>query len=332
MNITELIVTLGGLGIIGFLAWYFFGPKQSSAAQVKGHVQEIVVTVKGGYSPDVIRVKKDVPLRLIFDRKEAGDCSSRVVFPDFRASKTLSPFAKTTLEFTPDKVGQFGFACGMNMLHGTLIVDEDGAKAGETSETIEVTPSSSAQEHIQEHEHVHAEAVGVGPKLPVTGTSQVEFALIGRGVTCPTCAVNIETALGSFPGVDDVKVNFGIERITVSYDPEQITPEKMQEIIENTGYKRSRRAIRRAKRPHPARRYRSDSHYTGGFCRNDTRVFQSGVVAGVPYQSLAATGTYRPRDVICRLADTSYRLANVAPSHCRYEHADYNRHYCRLCL
>ena len=71
MNIAEMFVTIGGLGAIGFLAWYFFGPKQSHAAQVKGSVQEIVVTVKGGYSPDVIRVKKDIPLRLIFDRKEA---------------------------------------------------------------------------------------------------------------------------------------------------------------------------------------------------------------------------------------------------------------------
>jgi len=240
MNVAEIVVTLGGLGVIGFLAWYFFGPKQSSAAQVKGNVQEILVTVKGGYSPDVIRVKKDIPLRLIFDRKEAGDCSSRVVFPDFQASKTLAPFAKTTLEFTPDKAGQFGFACGMNMLHGTLIVDEDGAKASVTPETTEETPSASAKEHV--HEHEHAEAVGVGPTLPVAGTSQAEFALIGGGVTCPTCAVNIETALGSLPGVDDVKVNFGADRITVGYDPSQITPEKMQEIIQNTGYKVSMRS------------------------------------------------------------------------------------------
>ncbi|MDD5039059.1 MAG: cupredoxin domain-containing protein, partial [Dehalococcoidales bacterium] len=81
MNVAEIVVSVGGIGVISFLAWYFFGPKQSSAAQVKGNVQEIVVTVKGGYSPDVIRVKKGIPLRLIFDRKESGDCSSRVVFP-----------------------------------------------------------------------------------------------------------------------------------------------------------------------------------------------------------------------------------------------------------
>lgn len=232
MTISEIVVTLGGLGTIGFLTWYFFGPKQSSAAQVKGNVQEIVITVKGGYSPDIIRVKKGIPLRLIFDRQEAGECSSRVVFPDFKASKTLAPFANTTLEFTPDKVGKFGFACGMNMLHGSLIVEDDSS-AGTSAPAAKV-PS---QTHVSEY----AQAVGVGPTMSVAVASQVEFALIGGGVTCPTCAINIEKALSILPGVDDVKVNFGTERITARYDPEQISPEKMQEIIENTGYKVHRR-------------------------------------------------------------------------------------------
>src|SRR4030042_5978023 len=125
MPLVEIAVTLAGLAAIAFLAWFFFGPKQAQAARVKGNIQEIEVTVKGGYSPDIIRVKKGIPLRLIFDRQEAGDCSSRVVFPDFHTSKTLPAFARTTLQFTPDKAGEFGFACGMNMLHGHLVV-EDG--------------------------------------------------------------------------------------------------------------------------------------------------------------------------------------------------------------
>jgi len=187
MVVAGIIITLGGLAVIAFLAWYFFGPKKSSVAQVKGNVQEVVVTVKGGYSPDVIRVKNGIPLRLIFDRKESGDCSSRVIFPDFQASKTLAPFAKTTLEFIPDKVGQFGFACGMNMLHGILIVEE-GKAVEETAGATSVIPTAPVQEHV----HNYAQAVGVGPILAVKGTSQIEFALIGGGVTCPTCTINIE--------------------------------------------------------------------------------------------------------------------------------------------
>ncbi len=226
MSIIEIAVTLGGVAAIALLAWFFFGPKQAKTAQVKGNIQEIEVTVKGGYSPAIIRVQKGVPLRLIFDRQEAGDCSSRVVFPDFHASKTLAPFAKTTLEFIPDKAGEFGFACGMNMLHGTLIVEEGEEPA--------VAP---IPEKGEEKIHEHALAVGVGPTMPVGKTERLEFAVMGGGVTCPTCTINIETALSSLPGVDDVRVNFGAERVTLQYDPAQISPEEMQEIIENTGYK-----------------------------------------------------------------------------------------------
>ncbi|MFC1918174.1 heavy metal translocating P-type ATPase [Chloroflexota bacterium] len=225
MPVSEIIVTLGGLGVIGFLAWFFFGPKQARTAQIKGNMQEIIVTVKGGYSPDVIRVQKDVPLRLIFDRQEAGECSSRVIFPDFQASKTLAPFAKTTLEFTPDKAGEFGFACGMNMLHGTLIVTE--------KEPVTVPVSGKVEEKTREH----AVAVGVGPTMPVGKAEQVEFAVTGGGITCPSCAVNIETALNTLPGIDDIRVNFGTDRVTVRYDPAQISPERMREIVENSGYK-----------------------------------------------------------------------------------------------
>jgi Cu+-exporting ATPase len=43
-----------------------------------------MVTVKGGYSPDVSRARQGVRLELVFGRQESGDCTSRVVFPDFR--------------------------------------------------------------------------------------------------------------------------------------------------------------------------------------------------------------------------------------------------------
>jgi len=232
MGIAELAVTAGGLGSIALLAWYFFGPRRSQTAQVKGNVQEVVVVVKGGYSPDVIRVRKGVLLRLIFDRKEAGDCSSRVVFPDFQVSKTLVPFAKTTLEFTPDKAGEFGFACGMNMLHGTLIVEDDGKAAEHQEKAPGETPPVSEEAGTREY----AAAVGVGPTMPVDGTAEVEFALLGSGVTCPSCALNIESALNDLAGIDDVKVNFGSQRISVHYDPAQVTPEQMDEVIQSIGY------------------------------------------------------------------------------------------------
>ncbi len=86
ISVVEMLVTLSGLAVIGFLVWFFFGPKQAKAARHKENIQEINITVKGVYSPDIVRVQKGVPLRLLFDRQEAGDGSSRIVFPDFLVS------------------------------------------------------------------------------------------------------------------------------------------------------------------------------------------------------------------------------------------------------
>ena len=226
MSAIDIGVITGGVVTIVFLAWYFFGPKKAKESEVRDGIQEVQITVKGGYSPDVIRVKEGVPLRLVFDRQEASDCSDRVVFPDFQASKSLAPFATTTLEFTPTKSGSFGFACGMNMLHGTLIVEQDGVSPNGTDKS-----SESHEDHV-----TFAEAVGVGPQLEVAELSQAEFAIIGGGVTCPTCVVNIESFLGDLPGVDEVHVNFAAERVTVQYDAAQVTTDQMQQVIEEAGY------------------------------------------------------------------------------------------------
>src|SRR5918994_5314979 len=127
MGPAEIAVTVAGLGLIALLVWFFFGPKRVREAIQREGIQEVQVTVKGGYSPDLIRVHAGVPLRLVFDRQEAGDCTSRVVFPDFSVSKSLPAFAKTSVEFVPDRSGEFEFACGMNMVHGTLLVEPDGS-------------------------------------------------------------------------------------------------------------------------------------------------------------------------------------------------------------
>lgn len=68
----EIAVTVGGLVLAAALAWFFFGPKEARQAALRGDVQEVAVTVKGGYSPDLIRVRPGVRIRLIFDRRESS--------------------------------------------------------------------------------------------------------------------------------------------------------------------------------------------------------------------------------------------------------------------
>ena len=124
MDTTEILVVIGGVGLIALTLWYFFGERAATSAETnEAGVQEIKVTVKGGYSPDVIVVKQGAPVRLNFYRDETSSCSEQVVFGDFGIAKELPAFKTTPVEFTPDKTGEFTFACGMNMLRGKLIVE-----------------------------------------------------------------------------------------------------------------------------------------------------------------------------------------------------------------
>ena len=161
MNIGDVFVVLAGLALSGFLAWFFFGPRKARQAELVGQVQEVKVTVRGGYSPDVIRVRQSVPLRIVFDRQESGECTSRVVFPDFALNRSLPALARTTVEFTPDRSGRFGFACGMNMVHGTLIVEpngkpETGSQAALASTTIAAATNGGGAVHRPADEDAEA--------------------------------------------------------------------------------------------------------------------------------------------------------------------------------
>ncbi len=129
MNMADIVVLIAAVFAIAGLAWFFFAPRRARAAELSGGVQRVMVTVRGGYSPDVIRARRGVPLEVVFDRQESGDCTSRVVFPDLAVNASLPAFGRTTVRLDPATAGQFGFACGMNMIHGTLIIDPDGAPA-----------------------------------------------------------------------------------------------------------------------------------------------------------------------------------------------------------
>jgi plastocyanin domain-containing protein len=123
MDTTEIAVVVGALLLIAGVIWYFFGARARVAAELtESGVQEIAITVKGGYSPDVIVVKHGIPVKLDFYRDETSSCSETVILGDFGIARDLPAFRTTSIEFTPDRAGEFDFTCGMNMLHGKLVV------------------------------------------------------------------------------------------------------------------------------------------------------------------------------------------------------------------
>ncbi len=168
MNAADIVVLAGSAAVLAGLGWFFFGPRKSRAAELAGGVQRIEVTVRGGYDPEVIRLRQGVPAELVFDRQESGDCTSRVVFPDLGVGAALPAFTRTAVRLAPARAGQFGFACGMNMIHGTLIVepaDNGEPAAAVTPQDGEACPATAGRPP-------DGQAAATEPQRPDAGQAQ----------------------------------------------------------------------------------------------------------------------------------------------------------------
>lgn len=175
--IMALLVTAGVL-------WFFFAPRKAYRAPLHDGVQEAVVEVKGGYNPAVIEAEAGMPLRLIFDRKEDGECSSHVVFSDFGVDFALPAFRTTTLTLHPDQPGEYPFACGMNMLHGTLrILPGKHASVG--------AAAGSAETGVQCAQKGAVQTSGSGDSGKSRGSESEIRALITRLIVAAVCTIPV---------------------------------------------------------------------------------------------------------------------------------------------
>lgn len=62
----------------------------------------------------------------------------------------------------------------------------------------------------------------------------VKFQL--ETLTCPSCIAKIEGVLNREPGVKKSKVLFNASRVKVNYDEDEVSPERLEELIEKVGY------------------------------------------------------------------------------------------------
>ncbi|MBW4473267.1 MAG: cupredoxin domain-containing protein [Stenomitos rutilans HA7619-LM2] len=120
----QIGVVVGGAALIALELWWFvFSKKQAHKAEAKQGVQELTITVDGGYEPSQVIVSAGQPVRLNFFRKDPSRCLETVVLPDFHIARDLSLNHVTAVEFTPEKPGQYTFTCGMNMFRGVVEVE-----------------------------------------------------------------------------------------------------------------------------------------------------------------------------------------------------------------
>ena len=62
------------------------------------------------------------------------------------------------------------------------------------------------------------------------------ITLVAPDISCQHCQHAIEGALGQIAGVSSVKVDIPTKTVHVDYDPQRLTLQKIEEVLDDVGY------------------------------------------------------------------------------------------------
>ncbi|MFZ3060197.1 MAG: heavy metal translocating P-type ATPase [Candidatus Methanoperedens sp.] len=106
-------------------------------------------------------------------------------------------------------------------------------------ETIKMAIASSGYEVIDEGEACPLpikQAVIPETKVEIKESGLKKISLKITGMTCASCAQNIETALKKTDGVKNASVNFSFEKASVEYDAAMVTLQRLENVVTSLGY------------------------------------------------------------------------------------------------
>lgn len=225
----KLAVTATGLGLIGLELWWFLLSKpKSRKAEIADGIQEVTITVDGGYEPNQIVVQAGQPVKLNFLRKDPSSCLEKILIPDFRVAVDLPLDQMTAVEFTPEKPGDYSFTCGMNMFRGTIKVEDSfnplpkdhptmtNSQSSNHSEPISSSPShfeNNTQPEISRKASITVDKDYTPNYIIVEAGQPVQLSFLRRNPS-PCVA---EVLLPEFNIAADLPIN---EIVTVEFTPE----------------------------------------------------------------------------------------------------------------
>lgn len=98
-------------------------PAPAPAAQTSAAgVQEHTIDVSGTFTPASVTLNAGQPARLHFRRTDAATCADEVVIPDLNIRKKLAANQTVTVDIPAQQARTLNFACGMDMMKGTVVV------------------------------------------------------------------------------------------------------------------------------------------------------------------------------------------------------------------
>lgn len=95
----------------------------AETAPAAGEARVVQVTVDGqGFHPDRIEAKAGEPIKLVLTRTTDETCGTEIVMPAMAVNQKLPLNEPVEVVVTPEQPGTIAFACGMDMLKGTIVV------------------------------------------------------------------------------------------------------------------------------------------------------------------------------------------------------------------
>jgi plastocyanin domain-containing protein len=92
-------------------------------AKGASQVQTVAVKVTpDGFVPAELAVAQGKPIRLVMTRETDQTCARQVVFASLNLKKDLPLNEPVTIDLPAQPAGRLAYACGMDMVHGALVV------------------------------------------------------------------------------------------------------------------------------------------------------------------------------------------------------------------
>ncbi len=98
-------------------------------ASLENGIQKIRITAEKGYHPAHIQLQKGIPAEITFHRATPSNCYKEILFEEEGILEPIGVDEEKVIRFTPQKLGQHEFSCGMKMQKGSYTVVEKTRKS-----------------------------------------------------------------------------------------------------------------------------------------------------------------------------------------------------------